>query len=153
IARTAEDLRLLFDAMGASGSNQKDEHPQLPPREGPPRLGRLRGYFDLRANEAVSTALGAAIGALTAQGADLVEVDDPVDFEQVLLDHRRVMAAEAAGVHSDGLSEFPDDYPPRIRDLILEGRSLTALEYLKAKNGMSPATQSIVDTVKRAKLD
>ena len=34
--------------------------------------------------------------ASTAQGAEIVDLDDPVDFEQVLKDHRTVMAAEAA---------------------------------------------------------
>jgi Asp-tRNA(Asn)/Glu-tRNA(Gln) amidotransferase A subunit family amidase len=63
----------------------------------------------------------------------MAEVDDPVDFEQVLKEHRLVMAAEAANVHSRGLDEFPDDYPPKIRDLVLEGRTPTALEYLSCK--------------------
>ena len=98
-----------------------------------PRLGRLRGFFDRRADPAILSVVDEAVRALDCQGADIVELDDPVDFEQILNDHRTVMAAEAADVHSDWLDEFPDDYPPRIRELILEGRSLTALEYLHAE--------------------
>jgi len=153
IAGTVDDLRILLDAMDDSRSKQRAERRGLAPREGPPRLGRLRGYFDRRAEAAVVTALDEAARALVSQGAEILELDDPVDFERVLKDHRRVMAAEAAGVHSDWLNEFPDDYPPRIRELILEGRSLTALEYLKAKHGMSPAKWSIVHTLERANLD
>ncbi len=43
------------------------------------------------------------------------------------------MAAEAANVHSRWLDEFPDDYPPRITELVLEGRAIPALDYLRPK--------------------
>ena len=66
----------------------------------------------------------------------IVDLDDPVDFEQVVKNHRCVMAAEAAATHSDWLDADPDDYPPRIRELIVEGRAFSALEYLRAKNEM-----------------
>ena len=51
----------------------------------PPRLGRLRGFFDRRAEPAVAVGVrrrGSMPSA--AQGAEIVELDDPVDFEQVL---------------------------------------------------------------------
>jgi Asp-tRNA(Asn)/Glu-tRNA(Gln) amidotransferase A subunit family amidase len=47
-----------------------------------------------------------------------------------------VLTSEAANVHSGWLDEFADDYPPLIRDIILEGRSRLALEYLQAKDRM-----------------
>ncbi len=53
-----------------------------------------------------------------------------------------MMAAEAAGVHSDWLDEFPDDYPPRIRELIQEGRSLTARR-IPASQGSNGSAQEV----------
>jgi aspartyl-tRNA(Asn)/glutamyl-tRNA(Gln) amidotransferase subunit A len=153
IARTVDDLRILFIAMDDSRSTQMGDSCELAPRQDPPRLGRLRGYFENRAERIVRTGFDDAVRGLAAQGTSILEVDGPVDFERVLEDHRRVMAAEAAEIHSDWLDEFPHDYPPRIRDLILEGRSVTELEYLKAKDGMSRAKDSIVRTVLLAKLD
>ena len=105
-------------------------------RDAPPRLVRFRGYFDRRGDASVGSVFEDAIHALEASGAEIIELDDPVDFEQILKNHGRVIAAEAAGVHSDWLDEFPEDYPPRIRELILEGRSVSAMEYLKARNAM-----------------
>jgi aspartyl-tRNA(Asn)/glutamyl-tRNA(Gln) amidotransferase subunit A len=136
IAGTVDDLRLLFLAM----SEQKD----YAPRDGLPRFGRFRGFFDHRAEPSVRAAIDDAVRAFVAGGAEVVDLDDPVDFEQILEDHRRIMAAEAAAVHSDWLDEFPNDYPPRIRDLVLEGRSLSALEYLKAMDSLSKARWTIV---------
>ncbi len=48
------------------------------------------------------------------------------------------MAAEAAATHSEALDEFPGDYPPRIRDLIEEGRRLPAPAYIKARDASWP---------------
>jgi Asp-tRNA(Asn)/Glu-tRNA(Gln) amidotransferase A subunit family amidase len=90
------------------------------------------------------SAVEEALVTLAGRGAEIVDIDDPVDFEQVLRDHRRVMAAEAASEHSEWLDEFPDEYPPRITELVLEGRSLAALEYLRAK-----AQQDMVKTALR----
>jgi Asp-tRNA(Asn)/Glu-tRNA(Gln) amidotransferase A subunit family amidase len=38
------------------------------------------------------------------------------------------MAVEAAGVHAERLRRRPDDYPPRIRELITEGLLVSATE-------------------------
>jgi Asp-tRNA(Asn)/Glu-tRNA(Gln) amidotransferase A subunit family amidase len=132
IARTVEDLRLMFEGMGGENWNHLLGYPTHP-LEGPPRLGRLRGFFDRRATPDVHSVLDEAVRALSVRGADIVDRDDPVDFEKVLVDHRTVLTAEAARVHSEWLDEFPDDYPPLIREIIEEGRSVSAVKYLRAK--------------------
>jgi aspartyl-tRNA(Asn)/glutamyl-tRNA(Gln) amidotransferase subunit A len=144
IARTVDDLRILFDAICEPSAGPEGQQATSAPLESPPRLGRLRGFFDRWVEPGVRSVLDDAVRDLAAAGADVVELDDPVDFEQILKDHRRVMAAEAAAVHSDWLEESPEDYPPRIRDLVLEGRSLSALEYLRANNQMHPSMDSIL---------
>ena len=133
IARTVEDLRLLSGEIRSfppKGSNF-DDH--FPPLEDPPRIGRLRGYFDDRAGPMVKAVFDEAVRSLQAQGAEITDIDDPVDFEQILGDHGKVVVAEATATHSDWLDEFPDDYPPRIRGQILDGRSLRALDYLQSQ--------------------
>ncbi len=124
IARTVEDLRLLYGAIGEKEYLRRvakfDE-----PCEGPIKIGRLRGFFDRRCSPACLSIFEDAVRGLASQGADIVDLDDPVDFEAVLKNHRTVLTAEAANVHSQWLDESPDDYPPRIREIILEGRSVT----------------------------
>jgi aspartyl-tRNA(Asn)/glutamyl-tRNA(Gln) amidotransferase subunit A len=143
IARTVEDLRLLFEAMNER-KHLRIEADRFPPSEGPVKLGRLRGYFDRRATPGVLSVLDEAVRAFNDAGAEIVDLDDPVDFERILRDHRTVMAAEAAREHSDWLDEFPDDYPPRIRDLILEGRTPLAIEYFQAERRMSRSMNELL---------
>jgi aspartyl-tRNA(Asn)/glutamyl-tRNA(Gln) amidotransferase subunit A len=151
LARTVDDLRLLFDAM-----HYPDFKPELDSLDAvtcPPRLGRLRGFFDRRADAGVRSVVDEALGALAARSAEIVDCDDPVDFEAIVLDHRTVMATEAAGVHSQRLDEFPDDYPPRIRDLILEGRSLRAVEYYLARECIKPTQSRLLKVLKETELE
>jgi aspartyl-tRNA(Asn)/glutamyl-tRNA(Gln) amidotransferase subunit A len=151
IARTVEGLRVLFEAVrDREAAESAIEHP---PREGSIKLGRPRGFFDRRSDPVVRAAFDDALNALAHQGAHIVEFEDPVDFERILLDHRRVMAAEAAHVHSDWLDEFPDEYPPRIRSLVEEGRSLTALDYLRAEHRMHSTRWASMRVLNTQNLD
>ena len=133
IARTVADLRIVFDAMQQPELRERRKKTDTSSMTHT-RLGRPRGYFDDRAESVVKSEFERAIRDLVNEGATVIEMDDPINFEQVILDHRRVMAAEAAAVHSDWCDEFPDDYPARIKELVLEGRSLRALGYIKAKD-------------------
>lgn len=142
IARTVDDLGLIFGGASEYQLTYKST-------DAPLRLARLRGFFERRADPVMKSAIDDAARVLVAHGIEIVELDDPVDFEQILIDHRKVMAAEAASVHSDWLEENPDDYPRRIRDLILEGRPLKALDYLNAKKRMTETRRSIVAALRR----
>ena len=54
------------------------------------------GLLRSQSEPAVTAAFDEAMRHSLAAGAEIVPVDDPVDFEQILKDHRIVMAAEAA---------------------------------------------------------
>ncbi len=130
LARSVADLRAVFDVICCERLGEGYEVDQ----HFPPHLGRLRGFFDRRIDPAARPVFEAALDALTGQGVQIAEVDDPFDFEDIIRDHRWIMSAEAANIHSAWLDEFPQDYPDRIRELILEGRLVMALDYLAARD-------------------
>jgi aspartyl-tRNA(Asn)/glutamyl-tRNA(Gln) amidotransferase subunit A len=145
LARGVGDLQVLFDGLRGyynlnrrQGKWDEDARFEFTSRsEGPRRFARLRGFFDRRAEPAVHSAIDDVVAALVDAGAEVRDLDDPVDFELILLDHRRVMASEAAYVHNNDFNQHPDDYPPRISDLIREGRSVPATDYIQATLGMN----------------
>jgi Asp-tRNA(Asn)/Glu-tRNA(Gln) amidotransferase A subunit family amidase len=172
IARTVDDLRILrlelqdIVARGSGGiATWIDD---------PPRLGRLRGFFDRRAEPAVLSMFEDAVRAFGSAGAKVVEAEDPFDFDNVIKDHRTTMAVEASVIHSDRLDEFPDDYPPRIRDLIEEGlflrggryplvndrvtrlshdRSLEMTEDLKGQERRTRAIKDVLDAFRESNVE
>jgi Asp-tRNA(Asn)/Glu-tRNA(Gln) amidotransferase A subunit family amidase len=152
IARTVKDLGLLFGGMIERWDDMKTDLRTSLPLETPPRIGRLRGIFERRADAGVTSALDRAIVRLAECGAEIVQLEEPVDFEHVLLQHRIVMSAEAAHLHNDWLDQTPEDYPPRIWQLISEGRELGAQQYLRARNGMDGCESTIWLALEQARL-
>jgi Asp-tRNA(Asn)/Glu-tRNA(Gln) amidotransferase A subunit family amidase len=152
IAPRVADLRVLFDAMKLPAwEEERDE--SLIFGGSSPRLGRLRGYFDDRADPEVTRTFEQAVCELVAEGAKVAEIDDPIDFEQIMIDHRRILASEAAAVHSDGWDQFPDEYPRHIQELVLEGRSLRAVGYIQAIDRRNSNEDTFVNAFIQHKLD
>jgi aspartyl-tRNA(Asn)/glutamyl-tRNA(Gln) amidotransferase subunit A len=95
----------------------------------PPRLGRLRGLFDERAEGPVRSLLDEVSAAL----GPVRDVALPAGFAEVVARHRTVMTVEAAAYHEPRLRRHPDDYEPRIRGLLEEGLACPAPEYARTK--------------------
>jgi Asp-tRNA(Asn)/Glu-tRNA(Gln) amidotransferase A subunit family amidase len=140
IARTVDDLQLMFLGLGQSLELLEDSSPFA---DSPIRLGRLEGFFNRRASSAAAHAFREAMDTLAAAGAEIVPINDPVGFEQIVINHRIVMAAETAHIHFQWLEKTPEDYPPRIRALVEEGASIHARDYLAAKAGMAAAATAV----------
>jgi aspartyl-tRNA(Asn)/glutamyl-tRNA(Gln) amidotransferase subunit A len=153
IARGVTDLRLLFDAIWQASADFREKYASTHPADRRLRLARPRGFFDRRIEASNRILFEDAIRALAAQGAEVVDIDDPVDFEQILSHHRTILAAEAAATHSGWLDEHPDDYPPRIRALIEEGRPLPALDYIRARAGRDSAWRALLPLRMRWEMD
>jgi Asp-tRNA(Asn)/Glu-tRNA(Gln) amidotransferase A subunit family amidase len=99
-----------------------------------PRIARLRGPFDDRVDPTMTRAVDQAADRLENSGAEVTEVELPAHFADFHRAHRVVMAAEAAAEHGARLAEHPDDYPPRITELVIEGRSILASDYIRARS-------------------
>jgi Asp-tRNA(Asn)/Glu-tRNA(Gln) amidotransferase A subunit family amidase len=99
----------------------------------PPRLGRLRGLFDDLAEPPMRNFLDQITDRLRAQGANVTDVALPAGFAEILTSHRTVMAVEAAAYHGPRLRRHPEDYAPKIRELLDEGLACPAPDYARCK--------------------
>ena len=79
IARGAEDLRLIFNVICKSSESLswKNHLASDHPRSSPPRLVRVRGFFDRRAEPSMRAALDDVVRALESGGAEVVDLEDP----------------------------------------------------------------------------
>jgi Asp-tRNA(Asn)/Glu-tRNA(Gln) amidotransferase A subunit family amidase len=128
LARCVRDLEILLRAIADCRVGLEDSaHPTKP------RLGRLRGLFDHRADAAVAEMMRKVCAQLGKKGAVIVDVPEPAAFAEVLSRHRTVMAVESAAYHQERLRRHPEDYEPRIRALVEEGLNCPAPEYARCK--------------------
>jgi aspartyl-tRNA(Asn)/glutamyl-tRNA(Gln) amidotransferase subunit A len=107
-----------------------------------PRLGRLRGLFEERAEKPVRRLMDDVSAALSASAA-ITEVALPAAFAEVVPRHRTVMAVEGAAFHETRLRRHPDDYEPRIRGLLEEGLACPAPEYARCKEHQRELTNAM----------
>jgi aspartyl-tRNA(Asn)/glutamyl-tRNA(Gln) amidotransferase subunit A len=153
MARCVRDLAVLLQTI--AGPDPDDPSAAAAPvpdltaalaRPGePPRLGRLRGPFESRAEPAVNAMMDQVCAQLKRQGAQVVEVALPASFAEVEARHRSVMAVEAAAYHEPRLRRHPDDYDTCIRALLEEGLKCPAPEYRRCKEHQQRLTEEMAD--------
>jgi Asp-tRNA(Asn)/Glu-tRNA(Gln) amidotransferase A subunit family amidase len=141
MATCVADLAILLQTIdGSDPLVHKAESAAIPPYAGrlaqvtwPPKLGRLRGFFDERADTSMTEHVESIVSMLRDKGAKIFDVAVPAAFSEVIERHRIVMAVEAAMFHELRLRKHPADYQPNITTLLNEGLACAAPEYARCK--------------------
>jgi aspartyl-tRNA(Asn)/glutamyl-tRNA(Gln) amidotransferase subunit A len=151
MARCVFDLAILLQAI--AGPDEND--PICSTRPVPdyvvrlksggllPRLGIVRGLFLERADKSVQDMMDQTARSLSQKGAKLVDLALPASFSEVVARHRTVMAVEAAMFHRSRFAQHPDDYAQKITELLQEGLSCLAPEYVDCKQHQRQLTQEM----------
>lgn len=147
MANCVRDLAILFESIaGTDGQlglaeaipaavREIDWRSSPDNKERPPRFTRLH-MFDELAEPSILAAtdrLADDLRSLAATQASVEEAVPPAGFATLPRYHRLIMAVEAAKFHGSRLARHPEDYPPRIRQLIEEGLTAAAVEYREAR--------------------
>jgi aspartyl-tRNA(Asn)/glutamyl-tRNA(Gln) amidotransferase subunit A len=139
MARSAEDLALLFAAM--AGADPNDSASVEPPRRAFQRSPEraLRGLrIAVLSDDSLATApevarpVQAALGALEGAGASLLAAPLP-DLHLGMAAWRTIMMAEATAYHARHLETRHADYASGVRTQLEAGRLITGPQYLKAQ--------------------
>jgi aspartyl-tRNA(Asn)/glutamyl-tRNA(Gln) amidotransferase subunit A len=135
LALFVADLYILYQVIRDPGNQVEDKAVSpTPSAKDTPRLGRLGGFFDRLASAEMQAAIHAFLKWFKAWGADVIEVSEPVDFEELRSCHRTIMAAEAAATHKERFALLPEAFPPRIAELIREGQAISPTDYRLARD-------------------
>ncbi len=126
MARCVRDLGAMFEILRPAG-------PALVPIAEMPVVGRLRGLFEEQAEPSVNAAVEENCERLRQRGVTIREVALPGEFRDVLIQHRIIMAVEAAQFHRPRFQKDPSGFSPRIRSLVEEGLATPADAYVFAR--------------------
>jgi aspartyl-tRNA(Asn)/glutamyl-tRNA(Gln) amidotransferase subunit A len=129
LARTVQDLRLLFTTLC-------DRPPRYSSEQftrGRPVLICLTDYLeDPRLESVMRHAFEHWQQAVEACDWKWRESLCPIPISMIRRNHATIMAVEAAAYHGERLQQHPQDYPPRITELVRNGLSHTGVEYQQA---------------------
>lgn len=143
IARCVADLRITLAALTGQPQRSTEDAGNGAAASRPLRLGRLRGFFEDRSDSAMTTALDRTLDRLMAAGVQVFDVDVPPEFADVLVQHKRVMACEAAAWHRTSFARHRDEYGPCVASLIEEGLAASAVDYLAAREHQAALTRTM----------
>jgi aspartyl-tRNA(Asn)/glutamyl-tRNA(Gln) amidotransferase subunit A len=132
IARCVRDLALLVEAMADVPLDQAASLSARLESAAPPRIGLLEDFFRDRCEPATWELFERVQRRWREAGAEVRAVALPASFHEVLTHHRRIMACEAAAWHADRFRVHPEDYPPKIAQLVHEGLATPAAEYVRS---------------------
>lgn len=145
MARNVIDLALLLTPMAKSPksdpiANYTERATVAASR---PRFGRVRQLFEEHADQTVRDMMDEISHRFREDGADVEEIALPAGFSDIIQRHRIVMAVEAAQYHEARLRRHPEDYAPRIRQLIEEGLACPAPEFARTKEHQHALTRDL----------
>ena len=138
-ARTVEDAAILLQAMAGHdaldpASSQRPVENCVPVAEAAaPRIGVVSEFFEPNSAPEAWSAVTRFADLMESEGASVETAAIGADFSEMLRAHRVLMTTEAADVHRDWFAARADEYSPNVRQVIEDGLSASATDYLSAK--------------------
>ena len=141
LARTAADLEILFRVTSPTYEEQKS----LPAK---PVIGWVEPWFD-RISPEVDRAVRSALDELERAGFTVREVELTPGLEEVLPASDVISRSEAFEIHQAGLAQTPHLYGLRVRERLLSGLELRAVDLVRALRIRNLITQAFKDLFHR----
>jgi len=128
ITRSVEDAAALWSVLAARPL------PRLGAlAKSPIMLGALAGYFTALLDGDVRRAFDSSLARLRASGI-AIESRAVQGSERIVDAYVNISLPEAAHFHAPTLDSRASDYQPAVRERLLKGRTISAVEYLAARD-------------------
>lgn len=129
MARTVEDVSVLYEAMSGEAVDHREPAGSAPLRD--LKVGLHSRYFFENLAPEVAASVRSAVADLESLGASIVEIDLP-EIEISGACRNTIAFAEASCYHEKNIRTRPQDYGEDTRDLLRLGLLIPATDYLTA---------------------
>ena len=152
-AGTVQDAAILLDAMAGHDILDPASSPRPVERCAPvteaaaPRIGIVSEFFERNSSPDAWRAATRFADAVSSEGAFVETAAVNADFGEMLRAHRVLMTTEAADVHRDWFPARADEYSPNVRQVIEDGLSASAADYLNAKRVQREFSAALADAL------
>jgi Asp-tRNA(Asn)/Glu-tRNA(Gln) amidotransferase A subunit family amidase len=136
IAGSVGDLAIMLQPMARSDGESPSPYEysvRVDRTDTLKKIGILGGFFVGQAEPVMQQAVQRLAATLGEKGWSIEALPLPPSFAEIPRYHRVLMSVEAAAYHGERLNRYPDDYPPKMTELIREGLRVSASELLAAQ--------------------
>ena len=142
ITRSVEDAAALWSALAARPL------PRLGATRSPIILGALAGYFTVLLDGDVRRAFDSSLSRLRSSGM-VIESRTVQGSERIVDTYINISLPEAAHYHAPTLDTRASDYQPPVRERLLKGRMIPAVDYLAARDSREVLRRAVDAALER----
>ena len=149
--RSVKDAAILLRYLSGYDAEDKDSVKvdtksyisNIEPISRPPHIGIVEDFYYENSDRSTLKTFALLLAKLSKAGAIIETANTQLDFDSILKSHRVIMNCEAANTHKDNYEIRPDDFAPRVKEIIENGLNTPAHTYIQSKHFQQNYTRQV----------
>ena len=149
--RSVKDAAILLRYLSGYDAEDKDSVKvdtksyisNIAPISRPPHIGIVEDFYYENSDRSTMKTFALLLAKLSKAGAIIETANTQLDFDSILKSHRVIMNCEAANTHKDNYEIRPDDFAPRVKEIIENGLNTPAHTYIQSKHFQQNYTRQV----------
>ena len=149
--RSVKDAAILLRYLSGYDAEDKDSVKvdtksyisNTEPISRPPHIGIVEDFYYENSDRSTMKTFALLLAKLSKAGAIIETANTQLDFDSILKSHRVIMNCEAANTHKDNYEIRPDDFAPRVKEIIENGLKTPAHTYIQSKHFQQNYTRQV----------
>ncbi|HBR64548.1 MAG: amidase [Dehalococcoidia bacterium] len=149
--RSVKDAAILLRYLSGYDAEDKDSVKvdtksyisNTEPISRPPHIGIVEDFYYENSDRSTMKTFALLLAKLSKAGAIIETANTQLDFDSILKSHRVIMNCEAANTHKDNYEIRPDDFAPRVKEIIENGLNTPAHTYIQSKHFQQNYTRQV----------
>ena len=149
--RSVKDAAILLRYSSGYDAEDKDSVKvdtksyisNIEPISRPPHIGIVEDFYYENSDRSTMKTFALLLAKLSKAGAIIETANTQLDFDSILKSHRVIMNCEAANTHKDNYEIRPDDFAPRVKEIIENGLNTPAHTYIQSKHFQQNYTRQV----------
>ena len=149
--RSEKDAAILLRYLSGYDAEDKDSVKvdtksyisNIEPISRPPHIGIVEDFYYENSDRSTMKTFALLLAKLSKAGAIIETANTQLDFDSILKSHRVIMNCEAANTHKDNYEIRPDDFAPRVKEIIENGLNTPAHTYIQSKHFQQNYTRQV----------
>ena len=117
------------------------------------RIAVLKKYFCDNIHSEISDLFYSFVEFLRSIKIDVIDDLNLQNTEKYYNSWRNIRLAEATDVHMKWLNTRPDDYSPEVKEMLVQGKSISAVDYIHSLKAVNEIRNEILAILSNRKID